>query len=399
MSRLGTSVFLIGGVIAVALTAGLSLFFGSTPIPPTRCWRRSSRQIWRTRSTWPSLELRGPRTVGCILVGAAFAVAGAIMQGVTRNPLADSGLLGINAGAAFALALCLALLPGMSFAGVVGCSFVGATFALAVVFGAVSFRRRNVDPVLLVLAGCAVGLFLTALAQGVAIFFNIGYSLTFWTAGGVAGIRADTLAMTAPFIAAALAAAWVLARRVTVLSLGEDAAAGLGVNVGASRALCLLVVLVLAGAAVALAGPVAFVGLMVPHMVRRFVGSDYRAVIPASVVGGALLMLLADVLARTLMAPSEIPIGIIFAIVGVPFFIWCARREASGLGRYGSRQASRSASRAAAVAGTATPPRHPCGARDARRRASRYLPSAALRPARRPNDMAIEWLAPATVTG
>ena len=283
-------------MIPVALAAGLSLFFGSTPIPPDQVLGALFSPDMANQEHVAILELRGPRTVGCILVGAAFAVAGAIMQGVTRNPLADSGLLGINAGAAFALALCLALLPGMSFAGVVGCSFVGAAFALVVVFGAVSFRRRNVDPVLLVLAGCAVVLFLTALAQGVAIFFNIGYSLTFWTAGGVAGIRADTLAMTAPFIVAALAASWALA-----------------------------------GAAVALAGPVAFVGLMVPHMVRRFVGSDYRAVIPASMVGGALFMLLADVLARTLMAPSEIPIGIIFAIVGVPFFIWCARREASGL--------------------------------------------------------------------
>lgn len=247
MSRLGTSVFLIGGVIAVALAAGLSLFFGSTPIPPDQVLGALFSPDMANQEHVAILELRGPRTVGCILVGAAFAVAGAIMQGVTRNPLADSGLLGINAGAAFALALCLALLPGMSFAGVVGCSFVGAAFALAVVFGAVSFRRRNVDPVLLVLAGCAVGLFLTALAQGVAIFFNIGYSLTFWTAGGVAGIRADTLAMTAPFIVAALAASWALARRVTVLSLGEEAASGLGVNVGASRTLCLLVVLVLAG--------------------------------------------------------------------------------------------------------------------------------------------------------
>ena len=203
MSRLGTSVFLIGGVIAVALAAGLSLFFGSTPIPPDQVLGALFSPDMANQEHVAILELRGPRTVGCILVGAAFAVAGAIMQGVTRNPLADSGLLGINAGGAFALALCLALLPGMSFAGVVGCSFVGAAFALAVVFGAVSFRRRNVDPVLLVLSGCAVGLFLTALAQGVAIFFNIGYSLTFWTAGGVAGIRADTLAMTAPFIVAA----------------------------------------------------------------------------------------------------------------------------------------------------------------------------------------------------
>ena len=153
MSRLRTSVFLIGGVVAVALAAGLSLFFGSTPILPDQVLGALFSPDMANQEHVAILELRGPRTVGCILVGAAFAVAGAIMQGVTRNPLADSGLLGINAGAAFALALCLALLPGMSFAGVVGCSFVGAAFALAVVFGAVSFRRRNVDPVLLVLAG------------------------------------------------------------------------------------------------------------------------------------------------------------------------------------------------------------------------------------------------------
>ncbi|MEB1813459.1 FecCD family ABC transporter permease [Adlercreutzia mucosicola] len=331
MSRLRTSVFLLAGIAAVALAAGLSLFVGSTPIAPDQVIGALVAPDMANQEHVAVLELRGPRTLGCILVGAAFAVAGAIMQGVTRNPLADSGLLGINAGAAFALALCLALLPGMSFAGVVACSFAGAALALAAVFGAVSFRRRNMDPVLLVLAGCAVGLFLTALAQGVAIFFNIGYALTFWTAGGVAGIRADTLAMTAPFIVGALAAACALARRVSVLSLGEEAAAGLGVAVGKSRALCLVVVLVLAGAAVALAGPVAFVGLMVPHIVRRFVGADYRAVIPASLVAGSAFMLLADAAARTLIAPSEVPIGIIFAIVGVPFFIWCARREATGL--------------------------------------------------------------------
>ena len=323
--------FLLVGIAAVALAAGLSLFVGSTPIAPDQVIGALVAPDMANQEHVAVLELRGPRTLGCILVGAAFAVAGAIMQGVTRNPLADSGLLGINAGAAFALALCLALLPGMSFAGVVACSFAGAALALAAVFGAVSFRRRNMDPVLLVLAGCAVGLFLTALAQGVAIFFNIGYALTFWTAGGVAGIRADTLAMTAPFIVGALAAACALARRVSVLSLGEEAAAGLGVAVGKSRALCLAVVLVLAGAAVALAGPVAFVGLMVPHIVRRFVGADYRAVIPASLVAGSAFMLLADAAARTLIAPSEVPIGIIFAIVGVPFFIWCARREATGL--------------------------------------------------------------------
>lgn len=332
MPRLRTTLFFAGGAAAVVLAAGLSLFLGSTAIAPDQVIAALLSPDMANQEHVAVLELRGPRTVGCILVGAAFAVAGALMQGVTRNPLADSGLLGINAGAAFALALCLALLPGMSFAGVVVASFAGAALAMGAVYGAVSFRRHNVDPVLLVLAGCAVGLFLTALAQGVAIFFNIGYSLTFWTAGGVAGIRADTLALAAPFMVVALVAACALAPRVTVLSLGDEAASGLGVSVGRSRTLCLLVVLVLAGAAVALAGPVAFVGLMVPHVVRRFVGADYRVVVPASMVAGALFMLLADVLARTLIAPSEVPIGVIFAIAGVPFFIWCTRREADDLG-------------------------------------------------------------------
>ena len=313
------------------LAVGLSLFLGSTPIPPDQVIAALTSPDMADQQQVAIVELRGPRTIACVLVGAAFAAAGAIMQGVTRNPLADSGLLGINAGAAFALALCLALLPGMDFTGVVLCSFAGAAVALAVVYGCVSLGRRGVDPVRLVLAGCAVGLFLTALAQAVAIFFNIGYSLTFWTAGGVAGVRASTLAITAPFIVVALAAACVASRRVALLSLGDEAAQGLGVSVSRSRTLCLVIVLVLAGASVALAGPIAFVGLMVPHVVRPLVGSDYRSVIPASMVGGALLMLLADVVARTAIAPTEVPIGFIFAIIGVPFFIWCTRREGMGL--------------------------------------------------------------------
>ena len=324
------TVFMVAGAVAVLAAALVSLFFGSTDIRPDVVLQGLLSPNMADQQQVAIAELRAPRTLGCVLVGAAFAVAGAVMQGVTRNPLADSGLLGINAGAAFALSLCLALVPGRSFAAVVVCSFLGATFAMLLVYGAVSFRRHNVDPVLVVLAGCAVGLFLTALAQGVAIYFNIGYSLTFWTAGGVAGIRQDTLLMTAPFMVAALLAALVLSRRVTLLSLGDDAATGLGVKVGRSRRLCLLVVLALAGAAVALAGPIAFVGLMVPHVVRRFVGFDYRAVIPASMVGGAFFMLVADVLSRTVNAPSETPIGLIFAIIGVPFFIWCARKQEGG---------------------------------------------------------------------
>lgn len=329
--RVRTTIFLLVGVLAVVVAAGFSLFFGSTVVPPDQVLAALLHPDMANQQQVVIAELRLPRTLGCMLVGAALAVAGAIMQGVTRNPLADSGLLGINAGGAFALALCLALLPGMSFTGVALCSFVGASVAMLVVYGVASARRRSPDPVSLVLAGCAVGLFLTALSQAVAIFFNIGYDLAFWSAGGVAGIRMEQLTYAAPLMVVALAVSWVLGKHVSILSMGDEVATGLGVNVGRSRLACLVVVLVLAGTSVALAGPIAFVGLMVPHVVRVFVGSDYRAIVPASMVTGAVFMLVADVISRTLNAPSETPIGLIFAVVGVPFFIWCVRKGAKGL--------------------------------------------------------------------
>lgn len=329
--RVRTTIFLIVGVLAVVVAAGFSLFFGSTIIPPDQVIAALLHPDMANQQQVVITELRLPRTLGCMLVGAALAVAGAIMQGVTRNPLADSGLLGINAGGAFALALCLALVPGMSFTGVALCSFVGASLAMIIVYGVASAKRRSPDPVSLVLAGCAVGLFLTALSQGVAIFFNIGYDLAFWSAGGVAGIRMEQLMYAAPIMVVALAISWGLSKRVSLLSMGEEVATGLGVNVNRSRLACLVVVLVLAGTSVALAGPIAFVGLMVPHVTRVFVGSDYRSIVPASMLTGAVFMLIADVISRTINAPSETPIGLIFAVVGVPFFIWCVRKGATSI--------------------------------------------------------------------
>lgn len=319
--------FITGGCAAVVIAAALSLVFGSTEVPLEKIWQALTAPNLTDQEQIVVYELRLPRALGCMLVGAAFAAAGAIMQGVTRNPLADSGLLGINAGASFALALCLALLSGVSFSATVLFSFLGAAASLAVVYLLMSLKHRKLDPVRLVLAGSAVSMFLSSISQAVSIYFNIGYSLTFWTAGGVAGIRGDQLVFAAPVIALGLLLALLLARRVSLLSLGDDAARGLGLQLERTRLLCLFVVLLLAGGAVALAGPVSFVGLLVPHVVRFFLGADYRSIIPGSMVAGAFFMLVADLISRTLNAPSETPIGLVFAIVGVPFFIWIARKE------------------------------------------------------------------------
>lgn len=318
--------FLAVGCIAVLIAAALSILFGSTEIPPEQVINAIFRPDLNDHQQLVIRELRIPRTIGCVLVGAAFASSGAIMQGVTRNPLADSGLLGINAGASFALALCLAFLPGLGFSGVVLFSFLGAAAAMALLYCLMSLKHRKLDPVRLVLGGSAISIFLSSLSQAVSIFCNIGYDLTFWTAGGVAGIRAQQLILAGPVIAAGLVIAVMLSGRVSVLSLGEDAARGLGLDVERSRVFCLAIVLLLAGGAVALAGPVAFVGLMVPHVMEFFVGADYRLVIPASMIGGAFFMLIADIISRVINAPGETPIGLVFAVIGVPFFIWTARK-------------------------------------------------------------------------
>ena len=216
-----TVCFLTAGAAAVLLAAVLSILYGSTGIPPGKILDAVLRPDLTDRQHLVIRELRIPRTAGCILVGAAFSAAGAMMQGVTRNPLADSGLLGINAGASFALALCLAFLPGLGFSGVVFFSFLGAAGAMFTVYGLMSLNRRGLDPVRLVLAGSAVSIFLSSLSQAVAILCKIGYNLTFWTAGGVAGIRGKQLIFAGPVILLGLAAATALSGRVALLSLGE----------------------------------------------------------------------------------------------------------------------------------------------------------------------------------
>lgn len=324
------TLFLLAVGAAVFLAAALSVLYGSMEITFGQVVNAVIRPDAADQRHIVVRELRIPRTLGCIMAGAAFSAAGSLMQGVTRNPLADSGLLGINAGASFALALCLAFLPGLGFTGVVIFSFLGASVSMLAVYGLMSMRHRKLEPVRLVLAGSAVSIFLSSLSQAVSIFFQIGYDLTFWTAGGVAGIRSRQLLLAGPVIVSGLVAAVLLSGRVSMLSLGEDAAKGLGLEVERSRFLCLLTVLLLAGGAVALTGPVAFVGLLVPHVVRFFTGADYRAVIPCSMAAGAFFMLTADIISRTINAPAETPIGLIFSVIGVPFFIWIARKEDKG---------------------------------------------------------------------
>ncbi|WP_313129611.1 FecCD family ABC transporter permease [Anaerocolumna sp.] len=272
------------------------------------------------------LEMRMPRALAACFTGTAFALAGAIMQGVTGNPLADAGLLGINAGAGFFVALTAVLLPSISVFGTMFSAFLGAALAVLMVYG-LGIGNHKSGAIRLVLAGSAVSALLTALSQGISLTFGISKDLSFWTAGSLSGISWTQLIVTTPWIMGAAFAGVLLSEKLSVLALGEESAAGLGLNLWAVRLTGIAVVLILAGASVSLVGGISFLGLIVPHSARLLVGADYRRVLPASALLGAILLVLADVAARTIHAPFDTPVGALVSAIGVPVFLALTYRK------------------------------------------------------------------------
>lgn len=270
-------------------------------------------------------EIRFPRIIAAIFVGSALAVAGAIMQGVTRNPLADPGLLGLTAGANAALALTMAFVANTSYLMLIFACFVGAGVGMVIVYGIGASTKSGFSPLKLVLAGAAVSALLQAIADGTGILFNISKDVSMWTSGGLIGTTWQALIIV-PFIAVGLVAAFIFSRQLTILSLNEEVAVGLGQSTTMIKIVMMAVVVVLAGAAVALVGNLAFVGLMVPHIVRTFVGTDYRFVLPMSALVGGWFLLMADFIGRMINAPFETPVVAIISIIGLPFFLLLVRK-------------------------------------------------------------------------
>ncbi|WP_368506004.1 FecCD family ABC transporter permease [Alkalihalophilus sp. As8PL] len=292
------------------------------------------REVWTalvTNATGDQLsmlrEIRFPRAIAAIFVGAALAVSGAIIQGLTRNPLADPGLLGITAGANLALAITIAFIPAANYFGLMIACFIGAAVGTVMVLTIGAARKGGFSPFRIVLAGAAVTAFLAAIAEGIGIYFKISKDVSMWTAGGLIGTSWGQLQIVIPFIIVGTLVAIFLSKQLTILSLSEEVAVGLGQHTTKIKVILFLVIIVLAGAAVALVGNMAFIGLMIPHIVRAVVGTDYRYVLPMSVIFGAGFMLLADLVARTISAPYETPVAAIVAIIGLPFFLFIVRKE------------------------------------------------------------------------
>ena len=268
------------------------------------------------------LEMRMPRALAAGLTGMAFALSGAVMQGITRNPLSDAGLLGINAGAGFFVALSAILFPAAPDIVKTCAAFAGAALAVFMVYGFGAGKHRS-ESFRFILAGAAVSALLTALSQAVSLAFGIVKSLSFWSAGSLSGVK-----LLSPVILSAGALGLLLSSRLSALALGEDSAASLGVNVRTVRLFGMLVVLLLAGASVSLVGGIAFIGLIVPHISRLLVGGDYRRLVPVSALMGGVVLVLSDIAARMINAPFDTPVGALVSILGVPvFFALTFRKE------------------------------------------------------------------------
>ena len=271
-------------------------------------------------------DLRIPRTVLALAVGISLGIAGALMQGHTRNPLADPGLLGVEAGAAFAVVIGIYVFGVHDLTGYAWFSLAGAGLAAAAVF-AIGSTRGGPDPVSLVLAGTAVSALLISLTQ-VVVLRDIDTldAYRFWAVGSVSGRGMDVFWQVLPFIVTGLVLAAMSGSTLNLLQLGDDVAASLGLHPMRHKVIGVLGVMMLTGAATAACGPVGFVGLVVPHVARHFGGVDYRWVIPYSGLIGGLLVIGADIIGRVVVRPGELQVGIVMALIGGPIFIYLVRR-------------------------------------------------------------------------
>jgi iron complex transport system permease protein len=273
-------------------------------------------------------DLRLPRTELGLLVGAALGAAGALMQGTTRNPLAEPGILGINAGASFAVVLAIQFLGVATVAGYTGFALLGAAVTAVLVLALGASGRGGPTPVRLALAGAVLTTMLVSLTSAVLVFdAQTLDQARYWIVGSIAGRDADVALTVLPVIAVGMVIACSAGRSLNALALGDDVARGLGQHVDRARAVACAGFVLLAGGAVAAAGPIAFVGLVVPHIARGIAGADYRWIVPYAVVLGAVLLLVSDVVGRVIAWPADLGVGIVTALVGAPFFIWLVRRR------------------------------------------------------------------------
>jgi len=323
--------FGLGMILLLLIVAFISsIIFGRTPITLDHA---IGALLYYDSSSIEQMIIqteRLPRAVITTMVGASLAVAGALMQALTRNPLASPSVFGINAGAIFFIVIAVVFLSISSLVYVMWFAFLGATISAMIVYLLGSIGRDGLTPIKIVLAGTAITALFISLTQSVLVLNETGLQdVLFWLSGSVSGRTLEMLLPVLPFMLFAGVIAMFMGRAINLLTTGDDIAKGMGQNIFIVKISMGIIIVLLAGSSVAVVGAVGFIGLVVPHIARAFVGNDYRWVIPYSAVLGAVLLLSADVVARLVIMPREVPIGVMTAFIGGPFFVYIARKGVS----------------------------------------------------------------------
>ncbi|MBD8515714.1 FecCD family ABC transporter permease [Plantibacter sp. CFBP 8804] len=318
-------------VAALATAVLLSVLVGSHPVGPTDVWRTLTRPDGSVTDL-VVLDLRIPRTVAGLVVGVGLGVSGALIQGLTRNPLGDPGILGVDAGAALFVAIGV-LFGARTPVQYLPFAFLGALVVTALVYVIGSAGRGGADPVRLTLAGVALAAVLSGITTAMMLLDPVAFrQLRGWNAGSFVERGFDVILPALPFVVAGVVIALFSARSLNALALGDDLASSLGTRLVSTRVLAVVAITLLAGAATAIAGPVGFVGLMVPHIARWIVGPDQRWIVAYSILIAPAVLLTSDVIGRVILWPSDVPVGIVTAFIGAPVLIHLVRRaKASAL--------------------------------------------------------------------
>ncbi|MCL3817055.1 FecCD family ABC transporter permease [Aeromicrobium wangtongii] len=316
-------VILLGALVVVCF---FSITMGARGVGPGTIWKAFSDYDPSAASETVIREMRVPRTLIGLFAGAALGLSGTILQGLTRNPLADPGIMGINAGAAAAIVFSIMVLGAQSPGTYVWFAFAGAGIATVAVYGIASFGREGATPVKLALAGAAVTAMLTSVTNAIVLNNESALNeLRFWQVGSLAGRYFPVFWQTLPFLVIGIVVALGAGRALNGLALGEDLAHALGQRVRLTRVVMFVTVAVLCGAATAACGPVVFVGLVVPHMARMICGPDYRWILAYALVLTPIILLIADIVGRVIVSPGELQVGVVLGVIGAPVFILLVR--------------------------------------------------------------------------
>lgn len=318
---------LVLGASLAAAAVLLSVTLGPAEVSRRDYWAALTQYDDAVDGQFVVRQMRFPRAIVAAMVGGSLATAGALMQGVTQNPLASPSIMGLSSGGTLCLLVGILMNPRLDYSQSVALSFGGALLGYVVVCAVALLSRGGVTPTAFALAGAVVSAVFAAITHGLTICFGLHDELLYWTVGGISHVTWPQVCFLAPLCVTGLGLAIVLAPTVNILSLGKEVAAGLGQRMTRIRMAVAFAVLILTAGAIAVSGPVGFVGLMVPHVSRKFAGVDYRRILPLAITFGALLTMLADCAGRLFPGGRDLPLGMFTSFIGAPFFVYLARRS------------------------------------------------------------------------